>query len=34
VIGVTGTKGKSTTSSFISEMLKNAGKNVVLAGNV
>lgn len=34
MIGVTGTKGKSTTSSFIYEMLKNADKNVVLAGNV
>lgn len=34
VIGVTGTKGKSTTSSFIYEMLKKDGKNVVLAGNV
>ena len=34
VIGVTGTRGKSTTATLIYELLKTRYKNVILAGNI
>jgi len=34
VIGVTGSKGKSTTSTMIADILKHAGYNVHLIGNI
>ncbi len=34
IVGITGTKGKSTTTTLMYHVLKNAGKKVLLAGNI
>lgn len=34
IVGITGTKGKSTTTTLMHHILKSAGKNTVLAGNI
>jgi UDP-N-acetylmuramoylalanine--D-glutamate ligase len=34
IIGITGTKGKGTTSTLLYEILKKAGRRVYLAGNI
>ncbi|MBN1405556.1 MAG: UDP-N-acetylmuramoyl-L-alanine--D-glutamate ligase, partial [Candidatus Omnitrophica bacterium] len=34
IIAVTGSNGKSTTATLIAQILKDAGKNVVLCGNI
>lgn len=34
IVGITGTKGKSTTTTLLYNILKEAGKSVVLAGNI
>ncbi|HLL60655.1 MAG TPA: Mur ligase family protein, partial [Candidatus Nitrosocosmicus sp.] len=34
IIGITGTRGKSTTTQMIYEIIKNAGKTAYLGGNV
>lgn len=33
-IGITGTNGKSTTTALLAHILKEAGKNIIVAGNI
>ncbi|MFA6098500.1 MAG: UDP-N-acetylmuramoyl-L-alanine--D-glutamate ligase [Patescibacteria group bacterium] len=34
ITGITGTKGKSTTTSLLCEIIKNSGKKPIIAGNI
>ncbi|MDD3875622.1 MAG: UDP-N-acetylmuramoyl-L-alanine--D-glutamate ligase [Bacteroidales bacterium] len=34
IIGITGTKGKSTTTTLLYKIFENAGKNVIIVGNI
>jgi UDP-N-acetylmuramoylalanine--D-glutamate ligase len=34
IIAITGTKGKTTTTTLVAEILKNDGRDVILAGNI
>lgn len=34
IIAITGTNGKTTTTTLVGEILKNSGKNIVVAGNI
>ena len=34
IIGVTGSNGKTTTTSILYDIIKNSGKSVILAGNI
>lgn len=34
IVGVTGSKGKTTTTTLISELLKKAGKDAIVGGNI
>jgi len=34
VVGITGTKGKTTTTTLLGEILRHAGRDVVIAGNL
>jgi len=34
LIGITGTKGKGTTSTLLTQILRNCGRKVILAGNI
>lgn len=34
IVGITGTNGKSTTTALVTHILKEAGKNAIMAGNI